>query len=162
MMDKAVEENASDAEEAGKMKEMMKGIMGAMAAGMQMTVTPTSERKKIGSWDCLRYNVTMTGMGESTSEIWATNQIKVDPAIFNNIRNAMMATMPGFDKIIKESHKIKGVPVLTRSMAKVMNAEVRSEEQLIEHAEKASPAGIFEIPKGYREMKGTQHNTHEE
>ncbi len=158
MIDKAVEESASNAEEAKQMKEMMKGMMGAMAAGMEMTVTPTQEKKKIGSWECVRYNITMTGMGESTSQLWATKQIKIDPAFFNKVRHSMMANMQGFDKILREAQKINGIPVLTRSESKVMNAEVRSEEQLVEHAEKAPPVGIFEVPTGYREMKQAKDN----
>lgn len=153
LMDKAIQERAGSPEEAAKMKQAMKGMMGAM--NMQMTVTATGEKKKIDKWDCTRYDVNLsTSMGSSKSEVWATEQIKIDRDRFHRVRNFGMAGQPGFEQMQKEEEKIKGVPVLSVSTAKVMNTDVKTIERLVEQAEKSAPAGTYDIPKGYREQKG--------
>jgi hypothetical protein len=153
LMDKAIEGRASSPEEAAKMKQAMQGMMGAMK--MQMTVTPTGEKKKIDKWDCARYDVNVSmSMGNSKSEVWATEQIKIDRDRFNRVRNFGMAGQPGFEQMQKEAEKIKGVPVLSVSTAKVMNAEVKTTEKLVEQSEKSAPAGTYDIPQGYKEQKG--------
>lgn len=152
LMDSAIDQKAKDAEEAARMKKAMQGMMGAM--NMQLTVTPTGEKKKIDKWDCTRYDMKMTmAMGSSQSEVWATEQIKIDPGQFNRLRNATMANQPGFEQLTKEFAKIKGVAVLTVTTAKVMNVDVKTTEQLVEHGEKAAPAGTYDVPTGYKEQK---------
>lgn len=153
LMDKAIQEKAGSPEEAAKMKQAMQGMMGAM--NMQMTVTPTGEKKKIDKWDCTRYDVTVsTAMGGSKSEVWATEQIKIDRNRFNRVRNFGMAGQPGFEQMQREAEKIKGVPVLSVSTARVMNVDVKTMEKLVEQAEKSAPPGTYDIPQGYKEQKG--------
>ncbi len=153
LMDKAIQEKAGSPEEAAKMKQAMQGMMGAM--NMQMTVTPTGEKKKIDKWDCTRYDVNVSmSLGSSKSEVWATEQIKIDRDRFNRVRNFGMAGQPGFEQMQRESEKIKGVPVLSVSTARVMNTDVKTTEKLVEQAEKSPPAGTYDVPKGYKEQKG--------
>jgi hypothetical protein len=156
-INKADKKSAPDNKESGQRMEMMN----AMAERMKMTVLPKQEKKKIGSWECNRYDVTYSGIGESTDEMWVTKQIKIDALNFNKLRFSMMASLPGYEKILKELKKIDGVLVLTRSITKVMTSQVRSEDMLIEHAEKTPPAGIFEIPKGFRENKAAHYSNEE-
>jgi hypothetical protein len=149
MFDQAIEKNTDDAESAAAMKAMMQGIMGSAMKGA-MKVTATGEKKKIGSWMCTKYLADITvAVGVTKSEMWITDQIKVDPAIFNMMKNGMMAMLPGFGDIAKEIEKIKGVPVQTVSTAQTMGANIVTTELLLESAEKAAPAGIYTIPKGY-------------
>jgi hypothetical protein len=152
LLDSAIDRQAKDAGEAAKTKEFMGGMMGAM--NIQVTVTPTAEEKKIDKWDCTRYEMKMTmAMGSSQSELWATEQIKIDAGQFNRLRNAPMANQPGFEQLAKEFAKIKGVPVLTITTARVMNTDVKTTEQLVEYGERAAPAGTYDVPKGYKEQE---------
>ncbi|MBN1577030.1 MAG: hypothetical protein JW913_10785 [Chitinispirillaceae bacterium] len=152
MINKAIDDNMEDAESAAATKEMMQGMMGAMMKG-SMTVTKTSEQRKIGAWKCTKYLVDLKiAMGSTKSESWVTEQIKINPAAFNMIKNGMLALMPGFGDIAKEVEKIKGIPVKTVSTSQAMNTTIRSTELLLESAEKAAPKGIYSVPEGYKEQ----------
>jgi hypothetical protein len=136
----------------GFMKKMMKGVMGNMSA----KVTETGETKKIGSWNCRKYLVEMDmGMaGKSNAETWATEDLKIDYTKAFTAANAMMASMPGFEKIVQEMKKIKGVVVLQTSTVTMMGADVTSTTELLEATEKAAPAGNYDVPAGYKKVKG--------
>jgi hypothetical protein len=151
MINSAIDENAEDAASAAAMKSMMQGMMGAMMKG-SMTVNKTAEQQKIGAWQCTKYLVDIkVVMGSTSSEMWLTDQIKIDPASFNMMKNGLMALLPGFSDIKKEFEKIKGIPVKTISKAQAMNTTVKSTELLLENTEKAAPQGIYSIPKGFKE-----------
>ena len=136
----------------GFMKKMMAGAMGDMSA----KVTDTGETKTIGNWACRKYIIEMSmgKAGDSRSEAWATEDLKLDYTMVFTAANAMMAGMPGFDKIIQEMKKVKGVVVLNTATVKTMGAEVTSTTELIEATEKDAPAGTFDIPAGYKKVKG--------
>lgn len=152
MFDQAIDDNTEDAESAAAMKAMMQGIMGSAMKGA-MKVTATGEKKKIGSWMCSKYLAEITiAVGATKSEMWITDQIKVDPASFNMVKNGMMAMLPGFGDIAKEIEKIKGVPVKTVSTAQAMGTTITTSELLLESAEKAAPEGIYAVPKGYKQQ----------
>ena len=135
----------------GFMKNMMKGMMGSMSA----KVTETGETKKIGDWNCRKYLIEMDmGMaGKTQSEAWATEDLKIDYALYFTSANAMMASQLGFDKIINEMKKIKGFVVYQTSTTKVMGSEVTSTTELLECSDKSAPAGNYEIPAGYKKVK---------
>ena len=137
----------------GFMKNMMKGVTGNMSA----KVTDTGETKKIGNWNCRKYLVEMNmGMGgESKSETWATEDLKIDYTRAFTAANAMMAGMPGFEKIIQEMKKVKGVVVYQTATTKMMGAEVTSTTELLEATEKDAPAGNYDVPAGYKKVKST-------
>jgi hypothetical protein len=142
---------AGRGEEAQKMAGMMKGMMGSMSA----KVTETGETKKIGNWDCRKYLIDMKiPMGEMNSETWATEDIKIDPKLYFSAINAMMASMPGFQEMIKEMQKIKGVVAYQMSTTKVMGADVTSTMELLECADKGAPAGTYDLPASYTKVKG--------
>jgi hypothetical protein len=134
----------------GFMKGLMKGVMGSMSA----KVTETGETKKIGSWNCRKYLIEMDmGMGKSEAEAWATEDIKIDYGLYFTSANAMMASQPGFDKIVKEMQKVKGVIVYQTSTVKMMGSEVTSTTELLECSDKSAPAGNYDIPAGYKKVK---------
>ena len=134
----------------GFMKNLMKGAMGSMSA----KVTETGETKKIGSWNCRKYLVEMDmGMGKSVAEAWATEDLKIDYGLYFTSANAMLANQPGFDKIVKEMQKVKGVIVYQTSTVKMMGSEVTSTTELLECSDKSAPAGNYDIPAGYKKVK---------
>jgi hypothetical protein len=139
----------------GFMKNMMKGVMGNMSA----KVTDTGETKKIGDWNCRKYLIEMDmGMGKSSAEAWATEDLKVNPVMAFTMANGMMASQPGFDKIMKEMQKVKGVIVYQTATAKMMGAEVTSTTEVLECTDKAAPAGIYDIPAGYKKVKNVDRD----
>ncbi|HMA63956.1 MAG TPA: DUF4412 domain-containing protein, partial [Chitinispirillaceae bacterium] len=118
------------------------------------TVTPTTETKQIGKWNCTKYQISST-MPMTTIETvsWNSTDIKVDYDAYAKMKNFASAVMPGFGEMIKEFQKIKGFPVFTESVSKIMGNEVKSSEELIEISEKAAPAGIYDIPSGFKKTK---------
>lgn len=153
---KAMDEALADKGEEGKkaagfMKGLTKGIMG----GITVKVTETGETKKVGNWNCRKYIVDMKmPMGETNSEAWATEDLKIDTKLYLTSANAMMASQPGFQDILKEMQKIKGVVVYQVSTAKVMGADVATTMEMIECGDKTAPAGSYEVPAGYKLVKG--------
>ncbi len=155
MFDAAADEAGGDEEDKAQAKAMagmMKGLMGSMSA----TVTDTGETKKIGNWNCRKYIlvIDMGGMGKTEGEAWATEDLKIDYALAFTMANGMMASMPGFEKILAEMKKIKGVVVFQTTTAKVMGQEMKSTTELLECGDKAAPAGHYDLPVGYKKVKG--------
>ena len=132
-------------------------FMGRMM-NIKVNVQPTSEKKKIGKWNCTKYIQTMEmGMGTITSTIWATNDIRVDQDLYAQFTTAVMAQMPGVSQnaaeIIKESKKIKGVQVLTKQTTEMMGQSMGSTVELIEYKEGKAPVSAFAMPAGYETQK---------
>jgi len=158
MLEQATSEAAAeDPEKAEAMKKMpafMKNMMKGMAGSMSAKVTETDETKMIGNWNCRKYLVDMNMMGgEMKSEAWATEDIKIDYGFYFTAANAMLAGQPGFEKIIQEMRKVKGVIVLQTGTMKMMGADVTSTTELLECTDKDAPAGSYDIPAGYKKVK---------
>jgi len=66
----------------------------------------------------------------------------------------VISKQPGFQEMLEEMKKIKGIAVLTVSTSSAMGAEVKSTEELIEVEKKSAPSGTYEIPEGYIKAKG--------
>jgi hypothetical protein len=141
-----------DKEGAKKALGFLKGLKSLVK--FETKVTETNEAKRIKDWSCRKYilkaNMPMVKM---TSEIWATEDIRVDFNLYRKISNAMLAGMPGMQESLKEMEKIKGVMVYSESSGSAMGADVKSTEELLEITDKAAPAGAYEIPKGYVKAK---------
>jgi hypothetical protein len=151
MINEAAGDDPNKAEAMAKMPSFMKNMM----KGMSAKVTETNETKTIGAWHCRKYIIEMNlGMaGTTTSESWATEDLKLDYTKVFTAANAMMAAMPGFENIIQEMKKVKGVVVYQTSKSKVMGAEVGSTTELIEAGEKPAPGGTYDLPAGYKKVK---------
>lgn len=147
MMPKGAPQNAQDqAAFQGMMKNMMK---------MDVTVAATGEKKKIKSWKCKKYIMTIkTFMGVMTNEIWATEDLKIDKKLYDRMASSMMAGMPGMQNSMKdmsrEMKKIKGVRVYTSMTQDMMGQKIRRTTELLEFKKGNAPAGLFKIPRGYK------------
>ena len=87
-----------------------------------------------------------------TDEIWATEDITVDATALQAVTSGMLAQMPGFEKVIEEMQKVKGVPVLSVNTVSVMGNNVVSRTELLDYSEGDAPAGTFEVPEGYKKV----------
>lgn len=137
-------------------KEAMSGMMQSMMK-FSMKVTETGEKKKIGAWNCRKYIQKLdTAMGPTTTEVWATEDIKVKGDIFAKYSAIMMTMQPGLKEsmaqVMQETKKIKGVTVLTSSTSSVMGATLKTTMQLLEFKEGRVPANIGTVPAGYKKQ----------
>lgn len=160
-MSKMIDEKMKQSmEEEGMEEEDQQAAMGMMQgmAQMKITITPTSEKKKIGNWNCQKYNQELvTFMGPMKGEIWATEDLKMDYELYNKYMAAMMGKGGMFgdfmNQIVTEMKKIKGIPVLTITSMDMMGASIKSTQELIEYKEGTAPVGHFELPKGYKKSE---------
>jgi hypothetical protein len=141
---------------SGEEKAQAQAMMAQMTAMMKpaITVQETKETKKIKSWNCQKYLMTMTISGITmTSEIWATTDIKADYSFYNKVMNVYLSKMPGMQEAMKEVEKIKGFMALMTSKGQVMGAQTSTTEELIEINEKSGPpAGGYDVPAGYKKI----------
>lgn len=154
-----IDENVAEkGEEAKEFAAMAQEMAEAFAESMEVKVTETPEKKKIGNWNCRKYLIkTSMAMGETSSEAWASEDLKIDWKNYLMLTNSMMAGSPGFEKMIEkiytEMSKIKGVIVMQINTTKVMNSEVKSTTELLEFGDQNPPAGIYDLPSGYKKIK---------
>ncbi|MBM3294443.1 MAG: DUF4412 domain-containing protein [Candidatus Aminicenantes bacterium] len=126
----------------------------AMAGMFKMTATvnPTSETKKIGSWNCSGYDVTISIMGMAMNmKVWATTDLPFDAGAFNDkfMPALMKGTMRLDDASVKEFAKIKGLQIASEMNAEIMGAKMRSTTEVLEISKKNPPAGVYAVPAGY-------------
>lgn len=144
-----------DDKEAAQMAEMMKSMMGSI----KVTVTPTEETKKVGEWDCTKYVLEMTmPMGGQQIDMWATEELEIDADMYRLLTSSFMSNMPGFQDMMTEMKKIKGLTVLSTAQVKMMGSEVNSSTEIIEFDKKDAPTGAYDIPEGYKKIKMGQIN----
>lgn len=136
-----------------QLQNMMKNMM-----KMEISVNATGEKKKIGKWSCKKYIQTIqTMMGPMESEIWASEDIKLNTGVYAKYAASMFSAMPGMQAMVesleKEMKKIKGVTVFSKSTNTIMGQSIESTTELLEVKEGKAPKGILDIPSGYKEMK---------
>jgi hypothetical protein len=136
-------------EEKAQAQQMMKSFAQMMTP--KVTVTETGETQKIKNWKCKKYITAMEMMGQrSTSDVWATEDIKVDYELYTTLIYSMMPKTPGLEEMIKEMKKIKGLTVLSTGTISMMGTDVKTSQELLEVSEKSAPAGTYEVPEGYK------------
>ena len=136
-----------------KKAEKTKDAIGNMMGTMEATVTSTDETKKIKDWNAKKYILNVIfGKMTMKSEIWATEDIKIDYNLYYLTTNAMMSSLPGFEDLVSEFNKIKGISVLTNGELDMMGNKSISSNTLLEYKEIDPPTGIYEIPKGYKKI----------
>ncbi len=137
------------AEEKAEFQQFMSKMM-----QIDVKVEETNERKKIGKWNCRKYLQTIKmAMGTTNSEIWATQDIKVDGDIYTKYSVGMLAQMPGMsqnmDAIKQEIKKIKGVHVYSEQTIMMMGQPMKSSIELMEFKEGKAPSNVFDLPAEY-------------
>jgi len=138
-------------------KDMMKFAQGMM--NLKISVEATNETKKIRNWNCTKYIQTIeSAMGPVTSEIWASEDLKVDENMYTEFSAAIFAIQSMMGKsmqnMMEEMKKIKGVAVLTLTTTKLMGFEIKSSTELLEFKEGTPPAGTYSLPEHYKRKKG--------
>ena len=132
-----------------EMAPMLEQMMGQI----KVTVTPTTETKKIKDWNATKYTMTMSmPMGGSlTQDVWATKDIELDRAAFSELSGAMMSTAMGGASMAAEYKKVEGVTLLVEATTKMMGQSFKSREEVTSVESKDAPEGLYDVPKGYAE-----------
>jgi hypothetical protein len=143
---------------SGQSQEMPPEVAAMMGNMMKMEVTiePTTETKTINTWNCTKYLQTMKMMGTTTtSELWATTDVKVDPGMFTKfstsvfLKNQSMKNLAA--QMQKEYAKIKGFVVYSVSTSTAGGKETRTTSEIREVKESVAPAaGTYEVPAKYK------------
>lgn len=125
---------------------------------MKVTIEPTSETKNVGEWSCTRYNQTIEiAGGKTVSEMWATEDVKVNTELFRKFHTSMFLQQPAMKQIagnlLKEIEKVKGFVVASNSITKIMGTEVSSNSEVTEVKESDAPEGIYDLPPKYKKKK---------
>lgn len=146
---------AGGKDQPGDQQAQMQEMIKKLTANMKTTVTDTGETKKIKNWNAKKYTMKMEmGMGTTESEMWTTEDVKVDYTLYNKMKNAVMSKDPSFQASMKEMEKIKGLPVMSNTTSVMMGTTIKNTEEVEEIAEKDAPAGAYEIPKDYKKTEG--------
>lgn len=153
LMDEATRGEDMTAEEMQQFKEMARGMM-----KMTFSVKETGKTKKIGKWRCSGYVQTVqTMMGNITSEIWATRDIKIDYDRYATFSAATMAMQPGMQQSLEQTmaelKKIRGVPVFSSTTTQMMGATMTTSQELLDIREKNPPKGCYDLPAGYTRIR---------
>jgi hypothetical protein len=126
----------------------------AMAGMLKMTatVTPTTETKKIGSWNCTGYDVNMTIMGMAMKmRSWVSADVPFDFAAFNTkfLANMLKGQMRLDDASAKEFAKMKGYQIASDMTGDIMGAKMHNTSEVVEITKKSAPAGTYAVPAGF-------------
>jgi hypothetical protein len=126
----------------------------AMAGMLKMTatVTPTTETKKIGSWNCTGYDVNLTIMTMAMKmRSWVSADVPFDYADFNAkfLANMLKGQMRLDDASAKEFAKMKGYTIASETTGDIMGAKMHSTTETLEISKKSAPAGTYTVPAGF-------------
>jgi len=121
---------------------------------VQIEVKSTGNTKRIGEWACEEHLVAMAGPNPINMQIWASRDVKIDPAVFGKLqlRDVVTPISSAFVMKFEALQKI-GFPI--RIVANItiggLTVQTTSIVRRISQGEVA-PA-LFELPGGYRKVE---------
>ncbi len=127
----------------------------AAMAGMVMmtaTVSPTTQTKKVGQWNCTGYDVTITVMSMPMKmRLWATTDVPFDYNQFNAKiwGNVLKGQMMLDEASVKEMMKIKGFQIASEMSGEMMGMKFNVTTEVLEISKKNPPANVYAPPAGY-------------
>jgi hypothetical protein len=155
---KVIKDSLNDKNMSSEDKKAMNSMMQNMMQ-FKLSIKETNETKKINIWNCKKYEMKLdTVMGPSLTNIWATQDIKIDQTLFSKYKALSMSLTnqsgmkDSFEKAQKEYSKIKGISVLTSTITNIMGSPIRSTVELLEYKDGKAPAGVLDMPAGYRKI----------
>jgi hypothetical protein len=141
---------AAEKKDQEQQKQQMSLMAEAMMKSAKIHVEATGAQKRIGSWSTEQYKVDISmATMESKGELWATPVAPVAYQAYQRLAYSQMAMAPGFEALLSEISKIKGITVYSKNTMKIMGVDVDVETELLEMKSSAAPDGIYELPKGY-------------
>lgn len=118
---------------------------------MEVAVKPSTETKKIGSWNTKRYEVTLTNTAgmKVDSQMWMSQDVGFDTAAFSKLQAGITSLSSGGSEWAKKMGEIPGFPVLTESRMTTPQGEIKTFQELESVDKKPAPAGTYAVPSGY-------------
>lgn len=115
---------------------------------------PTGETRKVGSWQAAGHRIALTsetGMAERVRLVWwVASDLRVDDAAWRVLTSLLASFDPAGEEWVAAVQTIPGHPVLFEQAVQQPEVEVTLREELVAVKEGEAPAGLYEVPDGYR------------
>lgn len=135
-----------------EMAPMMQQMAQMMAA--TTTVTPSDRTGSYAGYSCKHYRVDISmAMMQTSMDMCTTEDLPIDYPKYRELYLAQSELAAGQSWMRDLAEKLKGFPLRTDTTATVMGKPMKSWQELKSIEEKAAPAGHYEPPAGYREVK---------
>lgn len=123
-------------------------------ARLDGSLTPSEETQELGGWTAKRYDMSLTSKAgmQVEIELWASEEVEVDPEPYLSLTRALATLQPGGDEWVQKLSAVKGFPVERDTTMSAEALLMQSKERLISVQEKDAPAGIYDAPEGYTEQ----------
>jgi hypothetical protein len=127
--------------------------MAKMMAGT-MTVTPSDRTGSFAGYSCKyqRVDVSMAMM-KTSMDMCATEELPIDYPKYREVALAQAELAANQAWMRDLAEKVKGFPLRTDTTITGMGASMKSWQELKSVEDKAAPAGHYDPPAGYREVK---------
>ena len=134
------------------------------AARLQMfqttgAVQESEQMKKIGKWECQRYDVNSwipyegNTYDEKDVVMWVTRDVPFDLNTYGEIIAILRQLMNYNGEFVNEMAKAKGFLITLEMTTYVKGFGYQTTERVTEISEKEPPAGVYAAPKGYTEKE---------
>jgi hypothetical protein len=120
-------------------------------------VRETDETKKIGKWDCKKYELETWIMDEGNRAVemdislWMTTEVPFDLDMYGKAAaNERKLRDPRYDDdLLSEWNKIKGCQIALERTSYYRGVARRYYEEVVEISQKNPPEGVYSVPPGY-------------
>lgn len=121
------------------------------------TVRETDETKKIGKWNCKKYELEAWIMDEGHRvvekdiSLWMTTEVPFDLDMYGKAaaNERKLRDLRYDDDLLSEWNKIKGCQIALEMTSYYRGVARRYYEEVVEISEKNPPEGIYSVPPGY-------------
>ena len=135
-----------------EMAPMMQQMAQMMAA--TTTVTPSDRTGTYAGYSCKYYRVDISmAMMQTSMDMCTSEELPIDYPKYRELSIAQSELAANVSWMRDLAEKVKGFPLRTDTTATVMGKAMKSWQELKSVEEKAAPAGHYEPPAGYREVK---------
>lgn len=129
------------------MPEQMAAMMQGMMSGMEVSLAPNGQTKKVKEWNAKGYDFIIKMMGmEIKMTMWASKDVPFDWKNYLAIHGEMYkVTMRMGEKFVEEFKKLEGYPVATEMNMMGMNITMTT----VEISKKTPGPGVYSVPDDY-------------
>lgn len=136
-------------------KVMPPGMAEQMMAmlNFQITVTPSTETKKIGEWNATRYDLKLTSaMMTVDAVLWASTETPVDFAAYHDLYANIVSLQPGMSGMADQLRRVDGFVIAqdaTMTMQMMGETTVGSSDTVVSIEQADPPAATYAPPADY-------------
>jgi hypothetical protein len=135
-----------------EMAPMMDQMMAMMAP--KVTVTESDRTGSFAGYSCQYAQMTMSmAMMQMTSDMCLSEQVPIDYARYKELFEMRGELAPNATWMKEMVEKLDGFPVRSDTTMSMMGNSFKSWQELESVEQKSAPAGHYEAPAGYKEIK---------